>query len=766
MKNADFEWQRPQERVLSAEFTQAIKEKNLSPLLGNLLWQRNIKTPEELEKFLFPSLEHLYDPFLFYQMEQVVERIQEAIVKGEKILVYGDYDADGITSATIMKETLELLGAEVVCYLPNRFNDGYGPNKRVYEEKIAEGIQLIITVDNGVSGHEAIEFANSQGVDVIVTDHHELPQTLPAAYAIIHPRHPLGSYPFKDLAGVGVAFKVACALLDEVPREFLDLVAIGTVADMVSLTNENRVLVKNGLEYLKQTDRMGLSELIKVSGIKRSEITESSIGFSIGPRLNAIGRLGDPNPAVTLLTTFDPEEAHQLAEEMDSINNSRKEYVDKIMEEALTMLDADNQIHLIAGKDWYEGVLGIVAGRIVSQTGRPAIVMTIKENGIAKGSGRSVAALNLFGLLENMKELFESFGGHHAAVGLSMPQENLAVLQKQMNQFVIENQVDLTKGIPLAIDEKLTFSDVSIPFIEALKALAPFGTDNPTPKFLFEKVAAKDIRQIGSTKQHLKLQLADSSNDKLDAIGFGFGVCAEEFASETVSIVGELSVNEWNGNKKPQLMLADFEVEGLQIFDYRSKKNRQAGEFSEKTLCISFSEKADKELKALSKNIYCFSTIEQLDNHLKSHEYDQLAILDCPEEPETIKQIINSCGLSRIYLVLISHEDAYLDGLGTREQYGSLFKFLATQKSVDIRYKSKIIADFLKIPEKLLIFMIRVFFDLEFVTIDDGVLRKIENPVNKPLPESALYQKRQQRIRTEEFLLMSDIATIKNWLMS
>lgn len=303
MKRANFHWLRPQKSELSANFEEMIQARGLSPLIGQLLWQRNIRTAADLQSFLEPDLQGLHDPFLFYDMEKAVDRIQTAIMNEERILIYGDYDADGITSTTVLKEALELLGADVEFYLPNRFTDGYGPNLSVYQDKIAAGVQLIITVDNGVSGHEALAYAKEAQVDVIVTDHHELPPELPDAYAIIHPRHPLGNYPFSDLAGVGVAFKVATALLEEVPVELLDLVAIGTIADMVSLTGENRILVTNGLKMIQQTERAGLSALIEVSGLKKRAINETDIGFAIGPRLNAIGRLEDANPAVTLMST-------------------------------------------------------------------------------------------------------------------------------------------------------------------------------------------------------------------------------------------------------------------------------------------------------------------------------------------------------------------------------------------------------------------------------------------------------------------------------
>ena len=322
-----YDWQLNSDEP-TAEFIKLVKKQKLDTLTAKILWKRQIRTADTLTSFLNPTLETLHDPFLFYSMRRAVERIRQAIEMQEIILIYGDYDADGMTSASIMKTALDEIGAESLVYLPNRFTDGYGPNLDVYKYFIEnEGVGLIITVDNGVAGHEAIAYAQENGCDVIITDHHSLPETLPDAYAIIHPQHPDGQYPFPDLAGCGVAFKVACALLEYVPSEMLDLVAIGTIADMMSLTDENRTLVKFGLEILKNTERVGLEALIKIAGVDKHSLTEESIGFQIAPRLNALGRLDDPNPAIDLLTGWDEAETQQIAEMIDQKNQERKEIV-------------------------------------------------------------------------------------------------------------------------------------------------------------------------------------------------------------------------------------------------------------------------------------------------------------------------------------------------------------------------------------------------------------------------------------------------------
>ncbi|WP_459914083.1 single-stranded-DNA-specific exonuclease RecJ [Enterococcus thailandicus] len=763
MKQAKYDWKLSAEEPPEA-FFQLINNHNLSSFIGRMLWQRGYQEEQEIKQFLYPKEQQLHDPYLMHDMDKAISRIQEAVISGEKILVYGDYDADGITSTTIMKETLELLGAEVEAFLPNRFEHGYGPNQAVYEEKINQGTQLIVTVDNGVAGNEAIAYAQSVGVDVIVTDHHEMPAVLPDAFAIVHPRHPDGNYPFTDLAGVGVAFKVATALLEEAPAEFLDLVAIGTIADLVSLTGENRSLVSLGIDAIRHSERIGLQALFAESGAKMKDADETTIGFSIAPRLNAIGRMGDPNPAVELMATFDEEVAQTQAKKLNEINEERKSVVEEITQEALAMVKPANSIHLLANNGWHEGVLGIVAGKIMNETGKPTIVLTLKEDGSAKGSGRSVEALNLYEMLNQMRDLFTYFGGHHAAVGLTMLQENIELLQEKMNEYVKENQIDLTKGPAMKIDEVLSPKDASLTLLDELKLLAPFGTDNPVPQFLFKQVTATQVKKIGANQQHLKFVLTDEG-EQLDAVAFGFGSQENELLNDSLDIVGKLSVNEWSGRKKAQLLVSDFEVKGLQVFDWRAKRFRDHVALPEKTCYLAFDETVKKQVSpSIREQIVTFTEMDQMKSWLETNQPESLVLVDCPTELDELKAVFHAGTFSRVYLLGISSQEAYLNGVGSREQYARLFQFIKTQGKVDIRYKTKAVAQYLKIPEKLLIFMIQVFFELKFVTIDDGVLQKVAHPESHPLTESTLYQQRLKKIKVEEFLLLSDIPTIKKWL--
>ncbi|MDT2753653.1 single-stranded-DNA-specific exonuclease RecJ [Enterococcus pseudoavium] len=757
MKKANFDWQYRAGSPIDPTFKAEMIKQGYSDLFTELLWKRNIHTLVEFSQLTKASIEDLHDPFLMYDMDKAVERIQTAVMEGQPILVYGDYDADGITSTSIMLETLEMIGADVHYVLPNRFIHGYGPNKELFAEKINEGIQLIVTVDNGVAGNEAIAFANSQGVDVIVTDHHELPSVLPEAYCIIHPRHPEGKYPFGELAGAGVAFKLATALLEEVPLEMLDLVTIGTVADLVSMTGENRNLVKLGLQAIKQTQRLGLLELLKVSGVDLQKLDETSIGFSLAPRLNAIGRLGDPNPAVELMTTFAEDVAHELAEKLDQINNERKQIVQETTAAATALINPEDSVNVIAGKNWNPGVLGIVAGNILKQTGRTAIILSIDDTGTAKGSGRSIEALDLFAMLNTMRSEFTHFGGHAAAVGLTLPAENIATLQTKINTFITEKDIDLSKGATLLIDETLPLDKIELKFVEELKKLAPFGTDNPAPHFSVDGNVSF-VKRIGADQQHLKFTL-EKETSQLDAIGFGFGAESEEIQQPETHFVGDLEINEWNGQKKVQLRLLDFASEGMQVIDRRAKYTWNQKIEGSKVLYLAFRSQSQKffaeELQM---------PITLYDQQIAWNDYDQLVVLDCPDYKDTLKELINESVFDRIYLYLYSPDEAYLNGLPSRQQFAKLYQFFRKQPRVDIRYKLKNVSNYLRIPEKLLVFMIHVFSELKFVTIDDGVLQMVEAPETRAFEESAIYQKRMAQIDSEEFLLMNDIDTIRNWL--
>lgn len=456
-----------------------------------LCMQRGLETKEQITAFVEGTQMEFHDPYLLHDMDKAVHRLTEAIESGEEIVVYGDYDADGITSTCILVETIEVLGGNVGYYLPNRFTDGYGPNAAAFKKLIENGAQLILTCDNGVSGHEPIAMAKKMGVDVIVSDHHELPAVLPDAYAVIHPKHPAGSYPFPDLSGAGVALKIAAALLGEMPFESLDLAAIGTVADLVSLTGENRWIVKQGLQVMKQAHRLGLAALMEAAGIDTAVLDEESIGFIIGPRLNAVGRLEDAGPGAELMLSFDEEKIAELVAYIQEKNVERQSIVQSIHEEARIQLAKNENLPdvvVLGNKNWHQGVLGIVASKLVEEFGRPTVLFNIDEKtGIAKGSARSTEALDIYAALADAKDSLTKFGGHKMAAGMSLPAADLAAFSEKINNYAARYHDAIVLGESIYIDAILPLADVTLPFLKELELLKPYGTDNPKPIFGFQK---------------------------------------------------------------------------------------------------------------------------------------------------------------------------------------------------------------------------------------------------------------------------------------
>lgn len=721
------------ESDLPDEFLKLSKKYKLDTLAAQILWQRGIRAEEEIQAYLNPDLQQLHDPFLLHDMEKAVQRILTAIENGQNILIYGDYDADGMTASSVMKSALDELGAEVQVYLPNRFTDGYGPNLDVYKYFIQnEDIDLIITVDNGVAGHEAIAYAQSQNVDVIVTDHHSMPEVLPEAFAIVHPEHPESNYPFKYLAGVGVAFKVATALLDYIPSDMLDLVAIGTIADMVSLTDENRILVSHGLKVLANTERAGLMELMRLSGTDFEKVNEETIGFQIAPRLNALGRLDDPNPAIELLTGWDEEVAAEIAQMIDEKNSERKVIVENIFNQALTMI-TDEPIQILHHKDWHKGVLGIVAGRLLEQFHKP-IIMLAEEEGVLRGSARSIENFNIFEALNEHRELFMAFGGHKQAAGMTFALENVEAIKQVMLDFIQENDIDMSKKSSLEVQGSLQFDEISLETIRSLEKLSPYGMDNPKPHFLLTDYQVEQARSMGKDNSHLKLKLVQNGQ-ALDAVYFGHGAESLEFEQSDTELVGTLSSNTWNGTTTVQLMVADARVNGVELLDIRSRQVE------------------------LPKN-----TIRFVHNEVKNGTIEEVLIIEeAPTDKEALSaltELIHEQEFELIYFKNTIKKNYYLTGAGTREQFARFYKAIYQYPEFDIRFKLKDLANYLKIPDILLIKMIQIFEELNFVTIDNGMMSVNKAAEKRDISESNIYQELQEIVAFQELFALSPVKEI------
>ncbi|WP_373113753.1 single-stranded-DNA-specific exonuclease RecJ [Streptococcus mitis] len=732
-----YNWQfSPQ--VEDADFTKIAKSVGLSSEVACLLFQRGIKDESSLKKFLEPSLEDLHDPYLLHDMDKAVDRIRQAIEQGELILVYGDYDADGMTSASIVKESLEQLGAECLVYLPNRFTDGYGPNASVYKYFIGQqGVSLIVTVDNGVAGHEAIDLAQSMGVDVIVTDHHSMPEVLPDAYAIVHPEHPEADYPFKHLAGCGVAFKLACALLEEVQVELLDLVAIGTIADMVSLTDENRIMVQYGLEVLRNTQRIGLQELFEIAGISSSDITEETVGFQLAPRLNALGRLADPNPAIDLLTGFDDEEVHEIALMIQEKNEERKEIVQSIYEEAKSLVDPNKSVQVLAKEGWNPGVLGIVAGRLLEELGQTVIVLNI-EDGRAKGSARSIEAVNIFEALDPHRSIFLAFGGHAGAAGMTLEVEQLDALSEILETYVKDKGIAAKGKSRLYLDEELDLESLSLDTVKSFEKLAPFGMDNQKPVFYIRDFQVENARSMGAGDSHLKLKISKGTAN-FEVVAFGQGAKATEFAqTKQLELAVTLSVNQWNGQTTLQLMMVDARVDGVQLFNIRGKN------------------------AVLPDGVPVLDFTGELPDISSS---PAVVVKNIPEDIRILKDIFQQHDFSAVYFKNDIEKPYYLTGYGTREQFAKLYKTIYQFPEFDIRYKLKDLSAYLKIEQILLVKMIQIFEELGFVTIENGVMRVNKDAAKRDIAESQIYQNLKQTVKDQEMLALGTVQEIYDFLM-
>ena len=495
-------------------------------LLAGVLTARGITDPAEALTLLAGE-EELSDPSLLTDMDKACERIWQAIDNGETIVVFGDYDVDGVTATALLYQHLKGMGATVKCMLPSREGDGYGLSKNAIQTIHDKGYQLIVTVDNGISAVAEADFAAELGIDLIITDHHLPPETLPKAVAVVDPRREDDTSPFKGLCGAGVAFKL-CAALDGCPPEEMldycgDLAAVGTVADVMPLTGENRTLVKYGLHLLQQTDRPGLEALLEAVGLAGRPVTAENVSYAIAPRINAAGRMDSAVTALQLVLCEDPDRAEELANKLNEINTKRQETELQIFKAAQELLEQqperlEDRVILLWGRDWHPGVIGIVASRLVERTGRPVIVATVDEHGECKGSGRSVQGFNLHACIGACADLLIRYGGHAMAAGLSVREENLPELRRRLNDWAAR-ECPVLHSTPLECDLSIHLDRVTVESVRRLDELAPYGAENPTPVFLLQSAVVDGVYPVSDGK-HSRLRLRQG-NASVYAVWFG-----------------------------------------------------------------------------------------------------------------------------------------------------------------------------------------------------------------------------------------------------
>ncbi len=532
----------------------------LSMFISRLLVNKGIKI-EDIPIFINPTRDNFYDPFLMPDMKKAVDRIVEAINNKEKTIIYGDYDLDGITSSVVFKSFLEERGLKTDIYIPNRLDEGYGLNENAVKEIANSGYQLMITVDCGITGDKEVELANSLGVDVIITDHHEPSKIIPKAIAVVDAKREDNKYPFRGLAGVGVTFKTIQAISKkmDLPAEeylkYLDIVCIGTISDIVPLQDENRVISQLGLKLVKQTKNVGLKALLDSIGY--SQIDSNTVSFGLAPRINACGRMGYEKVAVDLLLTDDNNKARKLTENLNKYNQERQTIEKRIFEEAVILAEKTKGNCIVVGKEnWHHGVIGIVSSKVTEMYGKPSILLCYQGD-MAKGSGRSIKGFDLHEAIENCEEYIEQFGGHSMAIGVSLKVENVEKFSEQLNEYAKSKEIESIVPI-LMIDQKVELKDLKVEDIKQLKILEPFGEANPVPLFQISNLKIEAIRALSDGK-HLKLTLKDENHKYLDVIGFNMGNLSEIYRiGEKVDVVGNLKINSFNGYENIQLVLNDI----------------------------------------------------------------------------------------------------------------------------------------------------------------------------------------------------------------
>ncbi|WP_313801144.1 single-stranded-DNA-specific exonuclease RecJ [Cytobacillus sp.] len=748
-----------------------VQELNITPLLASLLVNRGIETPEIARHFLFDQDQEFHDPFLLTDMDVAVSRIKEAIEKQEAILIYGDYDADGVTSTTVMMKTLQELGANVEFYIPNRFTEGYGPNIPAFQHAAETGMKLIITVDTGIAAVNEAKAAKELGLDLIITDHHEPGPELPEALAIIHPKLENSDYPFRDLAGVGVAFKLAHALYGRLPEHLLEIAAIGTIADLVSLKGENRLIAKRGIRRLQSTSNAGLKALLKLNKVEVNSINEETIGFLIAPRLNAAGRLESADPAVDLLLTDDNLVAEAIAEEIEQLNKDRQAIVNEITEQAIREVEEkypvkENAVLVIGREGWNAGVIGIVASKLVDKFYRPAIVLSYDiEKGLAKGSARSIAGFDLFKNLSDCREILPHFGGHPMAAGMTLKLDDVDDLRSRLNTAAKE-QLSEEDFIPVThIDGEIALHDIHLSSLEELQKLSPYGMDNPKPKILIKNANISAMRKIGSDQNHLKMTI-ENDGHTLDGVGFGLGSLFEQISpSSQISVIGELSINEWNNIRKPQMFLQDLAIDAWQLFDIRGVKRLESlVEIipKDQSKWIVFNQDhLSKFQRYTNDHLITVSSVEEAS--ALNIEKENVILIDLPSSKEILATLFIGKRPARVYAHFYNENDAYFSTIPTRDHFKWFYALLVKKGPFDLRKYEDDIAKFKGWSRQTIDFMSKVFFELGFVKIENGFISVNKATEKRDLSDSLTYQKVLAQYTLERDLVYSSYQQLKGW---
>lgn len=568
---------------VSPEENESLVYPEFSSIIAGILRNRGIDDLNNIKKFLNPRLGDLYDPYLLPDMDTSVNIIKNSIESSHRIVIYGDYDADGVTSTALLYSALKDINADIHYYIPRRDDEGYGLNFDAIDEIVSKGTGLIITVDCGTSSISEVEYCRKLGSQIIVTDHHECGDILPDA-PVINPKRHDSSYPFKELSGAGVAFKLVQALCKSFssidPFKYLDLAAVGTIADVVPLLDENRIIAKYGLSAMKDTSNLGLKALLEVSGIDNGKISSGTVSFSVSPRINAIGRIDDANYGVKLFTSKDRAEAIHIASRLDEANRIRQGIEEKIFKDAeekaeLVFKPRNDLVFVMESDEWNKGVVGIAASKIVEKYYRPAVLLC-REGNLCRGSARSIPGINIYEALKSCQDLMIKFGGHALAAGLTISSDNVDKLYTRINEYVKSKIPGLSLIPSVFADFELVPDDISVKLADELEKLEPFGAGNPSPVFVCRNFKIQDIRPVGAEDKHLKMRLLYPGYS-FDAIAFNMGYNKDDYSKGSIiDVAFQLDNNTWNGQKNVQLVIKDIRPSILKSFEddyFRGLKN-------------------------------------------------------------------------------------------------------------------------------------------------------------------------------------------------
>lgn len=721
-----------------------IKRYNLSDINKTLLENRGFTTEDDLEKILNPST---HDFSLIYNIDIATNLILKHLENNSRILIYGDYDADGITSTTILYKALKKKSESIQFFIPNRIEQGYGLDYNFLENEVVGNFDLVITVDNGVSAIKEVELLKKNDIDVIIVDHHEFTEELPDAI-IIHPNHPEGDYPCKYLAGVGITYKLIEALeLDE--EEYMQLVMIGTVADMVPMFDENKYFTINGLKSMNNNMNTGIKALLKEAG-RLQEVDEETVGFTIAPRLNATGRIDEASLAVYLLLNEISEEASELAADIEMLNDARKDMVDETYIEAEQLVNSDDKIQVLYSENWHPGILGIVASRIVENYGVPAILLT-KDQDVYTGSARSINTIELLKILRELNTEHNA-NGHNQAFGIkvdeSLVEDFKVELTTRMNQSY--SKLKPTKDI----DFKITNPNITIKDLEELNELRPFGHGFLVPTVMVSNSTIETIRQIGVDSKHLKMTLKDYS---FEVIGFNFGYLFNETSiGEKIYTIGRLGINEFNGIKKVQLVLEDAEIKDMQLFDMRSKNNQNFSIINKDTDTFFVAEDKEK----LGSNYYHYGeTIP--------YNVSQVILRDLPISMNNFETTLKELKPSKLIAIFDDKDNLFFSGIPKVQTIERVYNTIihAENGAIDLKKFAPQLAKKHNITMQMLVKVTNTLEDLNRISVQNGVIFfDEENTENLVVIESEYFKQLKEKLNSETQLKMTSRPELKTYI--